>query len=227
MRISYLAQSDTRCTVQIPGCNFNCRGCFSNQRHNCGVEVSAARIAGYIPPGTEVMLAGGEPTLYRQELLSLIHELDQQKVILSTNGYLLDRSLLENLGGITVHIDLKALDPKLHRWYTGKDNATVLAAIRMLHDLDFDFEVSTVYIPGIVEIVEIENIARFLSGVGDIRYKIMRYVPANNFSSRPGVNEIQDAVNTAREYLGNVSSSIENRSHPVDRKIVNIVSPSN
>ena len=222
MRISYLALSDTRCTVQIPGCNFNCRGCFSNQRHNCGVEVSAARIAGHIPPGNEVMLAGGEPTLYRQELLSLIHELDGKKVILSTNGYLLDRSLLENLGGITVHIDLKALDPKLHRWYTGKDNATVLAAIRMLHDLDFDFEVSTVYIPGFVETMEIKNIARFLSGVGDIRYKIMRYVPANNFSSRPGVHEIQDAVNAARKYLGNVSSSIENRSHPVDRKIINI-----
>jgi molybdenum cofactor biosynthesis enzyme MoaA len=57
------------------------------------------------------MLAGGEPTLYRQGLLSLIHELDAQKVILSTNGYLLDRSLLENLGGITVHIDLKTLVP--------------------------------------------------------------------------------------------------------------------
>ena len=222
MRISYLALSDTRCTVQIPGCNFNCLGCFSNQRHSSGVEVSAKSIAGLIPPGNEVMLAGGEPTLYRQGLLSLIHELDAQKVILSTNGYLLDRSLLENLGGITVHIDLKALDPKLHRWYTGKDNATVLEAIRMLHDLDFDFEVSTVYIPGIVETREIGNIARFLSGVGDIRYKIMRYVPANNFSSRPGVHEIQDAVNTARKYLGNVSSSIENRSHPVDRKIVNI-----
>lgn len=222
MRISYLALSDTRCTVQIPGCNFNCLGCFSNARHNGGVEVSTARIAGHIPPGTEVMLAGGEPTLYRQELLSLIHELDGKKVILSTNGYLLDRSLLGNLGGITVHIDLKALDPKLHRWYTGKDNATVLAAVRMLHYLDFDFEVSTVYIPGIVETMEIENIARFLSGIGDIRYKIMRYVPANNFSSRPAVHEIQDAVNTAREFLGNVSSSIENRSHPVDRKIVNI-----
>ena len=108
MRISYLALSDTRCTVQIPGCNFNCRGCFSNQRHNGGVEVSAARIAGHIPPGIEVMLAGGEPTLYRQELLSLIHELDRQRVILSINGYLPDRSLLENLSGIIVHIDPKA-----------------------------------------------------------------------------------------------------------------------
>lgn len=222
MRISYLALSDTRCTVQIPGCNFNCRGCFSNERHDCGVKVSSLCIARHIPPGNEIMLAGGEPTLYRQELLSLIHELDRQKVILSTNGYLLDRSLLENLDGITVHIDLKALEPKLHRWYTGKDNANVLEAIRMLHDLDFDFEVSTVYIPGIVETMEIKNIARFLSDVGDIRYKIIRYVPANNFSSRPGVHEIQEAVNTARKYLGNVSSSVKNRSHPVDRKIVNI-----
>lgn len=221
MRISYLALSDTRCTVQIPGCNFNCLGCFSNQRHNGGIEVPAARIAGHIPPGNEVMLAGGEPTLYRQELLSLIHELDAWKVILSTNGYLLDRSLLEDLNGVTVHIDLKALDPKLHRWYTGKENAAVLRAIRMLYDLDFDFEVSTVYIPGFVETTEIKNIARFLSGVGDIRYKVIRYVPANNFSCRPGVHEIHGAVNSAREYLGNVSSSIENRSHPVDRKIVN------
>jgi pyruvate-formate lyase-activating enzyme len=144
MRISYIAISDTRCTVQIPGCNFNCRGCFSEERHSGGVEVSAAHIARHIPPGYEVMLAGGEPTLYRQGLLSLIHELDRQKVILSTNGYLLDRSLLEHLGGIKVHIDLKALESKLHKWYTGKDNATVLAAIRMLHDLDFDFEVNTV-----------------------------------------------------------------------------------
>ena len=222
MRISYIVRSDTRCTVQIPGCNFICRGCFSEERHNGGVEVSAANIAAYISPEYEVMLAGGEPTLYRQGLLSLIQKLNRHKVILSTNGYLLDRALLENLGGITVHIDLKALNPKLHKWYTGKENATVLEAIRMLYDLDFDFEVNTVYIPGIVETMEIGNIAHFLSEIGDIRYKIIRYVPANNFSSRPGVHEIYTAVNTARKYLGNVSSSIENRSHPFDRKIVRV-----
>jgi hypothetical protein len=70
--------------------------------------------------------------------------------------------------------------------------------------------------------MEIGNIARFLSGIGDIRYKIIRYVPTNNFSSRPGLHEIHDAVKTAQKYLGNVSSSIENRSHPFDRKIVRI-----
>ncbi|MCG7848405.1 MAG: radical SAM protein [ANME-2 cluster archaeon] len=220
MRISYLALSDTRCTVQVSGCNFKCRGCFSKERHCGGVEISPARIAEQIPTGREVMLAGGEPTIDRVGLLSLIRELDGHKVILSTNGHCLDKALLENLAGITVHIDLKALDPQLHRWYTGKDNGRVLEAIRLLYDRGFDFEVNTVYIPDVVDIDETEHIAAFLSNIGNIRYKIIRYVPVGGFSRRPMPEEICAAVNAARKYLGNVSSSIENRSHPTHRQVV-------
>ena len=182
--------------------------------------MTAKQIAEHIPEGIDVMIAGGEPTLDRYGLISLVEEIGRGRVTLSTNGYLLDKELLERLSGVRVHIDLKALDSWLHHWYTGMDNAQVLEAIRLLYEKGFDFEVSSVYIPDVVEVPEIENIARFLSEIGDIRYKIMRYVPVNDFSRRPEVREIEDAVHKAGEYMGNVSSSIGNRSHPEKRNIV-------
>lgn len=100
-----------------------------------------------------------------------------------------------------MHIDLKALDPALHKWYTGKNNNPVLEAVQLLHSMDFDFQVSTVYIPGVVETSEIENIARYLSGIGDISYKVIRYVHVENFSRRPEVREIEDAVSRAGRKL--------------------------
>ncbi|MGP8338059.1 MAG: radical SAM protein [Methanosarcinaceae archaeon] len=227
MYISYLAISEKRCTVQIAGCNFKCKGCFSNEKKECGLEITDSQLVKHIPADKEIMLAGGEPTLDRQGLLSIITELkdrpDKRKIILSTNGYWLDKDLLEELEGITVHIDLKAYDPEIHRWYTGKDNKHVLSAIRLLYEYDFDFQVSTVYIPDIIETSEIKNIASFLSGIGDISYKIMRYVPVGDFSRRPYTWEIEGAVNAAHQYLGNTTSSIENRSHPKNKTIYNFL----
>ena len=217
MRISYLALSEKRCTVQVAGCNFRCRGCFSSEKQVCGIEVSAHQIVKIIPDDKEIMLAGGEPTINEQGLFELIDAFKGRNVILSTNGYLVDGALLDKIGGVAIHIDLKALDSELHRWYTGKDNRQVLEAIRLLHDKNFNFEVSTVYIPGVVETGEIDNIGQFLSSIGNIRYKIIRYVPVGIFSRRPEPCEIDSALQAARKYLENVSSSIENRSHPRDR----------
>lgn len=222
MLISYLAISEKKCTIQIAGCNFKCRGCFSNEKEKCGMDIPVSQLVKHIPADKEIMLAGGEPTLDRHGLLSIISELkdksNKRKIILSTNGYRLDKYLLEKLKGIIVHVDLKAFDPELHRWYTGKDNRNVLLAIRLLYEQNFDFQVSTVYIPDIIETSEIENIARFLSEIGNISYKIIRYVPVNDFSRRPCTWEIEDAVNAAHKYLGNTISSIENRSHPKNSK---------
>ncbi len=143
MLISHLALSENRCTIQMAGCNFKCKGCFSRERHTqTGVNITPVELAKQIPRDREeVMLAGGEPTLHRKELTTLIDKLDRQKITISTNGYLLDQELLENLRDVTIHTDLKALNPALHRWYTGKDNQSVLTAIEKLYDLDFEFEV--------------------------------------------------------------------------------------
>jgi pyruvate-formate lyase-activating enzyme len=74
----------------------------------------------------------------------------------------------------------------------------------------------TVFIPGIIDKDEIEKIAEFLAGIGaKIKYKIIRYVPIGNISWRPTEAEINDAVSIAKKYLGNVISSLEERTHPL------------
>ena len=175
----------------------------------------------------EVMLAGGEPTLYKKEILNFINLCDV-KTILSTNGFLLDRDFItemERKGLDDVHIDLKAYSQKLHEWYTGKSNQRVLDAIALLNEssLNLNFEVITVFIPGIVDKEEIERIAKFLSSIGEnIKYRIIRYVPVGNLSRRPTEEEIKEAVSVAKKYLSNVTSSLEQRSHPLRRKIVQL-----
>jgi pyruvate-formate lyase-activating enzyme len=166
----------------------------------------------------EVMLAGGEPTIYKKELLEFI-KLCNKKTILSTNGSLLDSAYIremENAYLDEIHVDLKAYSTKLHEWYTGESNQMVFNAIALLNKSDLELEVMTVFIPGIIDKEETEKIAEFLSDIGnEIKYKIIRYVPIGNISRRPKETEINDAVSIAKKYLSNVTSSLEERTHPL------------
>jgi pyruvate-formate lyase-activating enzyme len=95
------------------------------------------------------------------------------KTILTTNGSLLDGAFIremENTCLKEIHIDLKAYTTKLHEWYTGCSNQMVFDAIAQLNRSDLDFEVMTVFIPGIIDKDEIEKIAEFLAGIGDRLY---------------------------------------------------------
>ena len=108
-------------------------------------------------------------------------------------------------------------------WYTGKSNQRVLDAIALLNESNLNFEVITVFIPGIVDKEEIERIAWFLSSIGEnIKYRIIRYVPVGNLSRRLKEEEIKEAVSIAKKYLSTVTSSLEQRSHPLKRKIVQL-----
>jgi len=220
MKISYLSLSEKRCTIQFYGCNFKCKACFAPNKANRYTEVTPDRLITKIKqfdPG-EVMLAGGEPTLYRKELIEFIKMYDT-KTILTTNGSLLDGAFIremENTCLKEIHIDLKAYSTKLHEWYTGSSNQMVFDAIALLNRSNLDFEVMTVFIPGIIDKDEIEKIAEFLAGIGaKIKYKIIRYVPIGNISRRPTEAEINDAVSIAKKHFGNVTSSLEERTHPL------------
>lgn len=235
MKIVYLSLSEKRCTIRFYGCNFRCKGCFAPDRmySSSYTEITPERLSAKIEEFRfkfnfeEVMLAGGEPTLYKKEILNFINLCDV-KTILSTNGFLLDRDFItemERKGLDDVHIDLKAYSQTLHEWYTGKSNQRVLDAIALLNEssLNLNFEVITVFIPGIVDKEEIERIAKFLSSIGEnIKYRIIRYVPVGNLSRRPTGEEIKEAVSIAKKYLSNVTSSLEQRSHPLKRKIIQL-----
>ena len=219
MKVSYLSLSEHRCTIQFYGCNFRCKACFAP---NNGVytEITPGRLAARLKQFDveEVMLAGGEPTLYKEELLTFITLCDT-KTILSTNGFLLDSELIRGLEDASldeVHIDLKAYSQEVHERYTGHSNQRVLDAIKLLNASDLSFEVITVFIPDIIGNDEIERIAKFLSGIDDtIKYRIIRYVPVGRVSRRPTEEEIKGAVSIAKEYLSNVISSLDVRTHPL------------
>lgn len=224
MKISYITLSEKRCTVQFYGCNFKCKGCFTACKLRKCKEIKPKDLASKLKEFNieEIMLAGGEPTLYKNDLFDFI-KLCDFKVTLSTNGYLLDADYikeLEKCGLNEIHIDLKAYSKALHEWYTEKSNETVLKSIEQLNKSSIDLEVITVLIPEVIGIEEIQKIAEFLSRFDEIRYRIIRYIPVDNLSRRPTEEEINKAVSTAKKYLGNVTSSLEWRRHPKTRKVV-------
>lgn len=65
MRFPYITISDKRCTIQISGCNFRCRGCFSKARDLYGRKVTTTELIEHLPKDKEVLIAGGEPTIYK------------------------------------------------------------------------------------------------------------------------------------------------------------------
>jgi len=220
MKVSYLSISEKRCTIQFYGCNFRCRACFADNEGYAEVtpEWLSAKIKQF--DVEEIMLAGGEPTIYKKAIIDLVKSCDT-KTILSTNGYLIDGKFIremEQSGLGEVHIDLKAYSQNLHAWYTEQSNKNVLKAIELLNSSNLDFEVITVFIPGLIDKEEIEEIADFLSRINDnMNYRIIRYVPVGDVSRRPTKSEIKGAVTIAEKYLKSVTSSLEERRHPVKR----------
>jgi pyruvate formate lyase activating enzyme len=164
-------------------------------------------------PLEEAVITGGEPTLDRDYLVDLVSQLKQfvEWIVVDTNGYFLDDGYLKELieAGLTeVMFDLKAWDEKLHEWYTGYSNNGILANIRNAYG-KVKLVVNTVYIPGIVDEPEIEQIARFLSKIdkkGEMDYRINRFntnLSYEKISRNPYPEEIEHAYSIVAKYMKN------------------------
>jgi len=161
------------------------------------------------------MITGGEPTIDKEYLVSLVRGLREkgfEKIVLMTNGYELgvDEDYvpeLEEAGLTEAHVDLKAYSEELHRWYTGKSNKPVLRAIEKLNASRIELLVQTIYMPGIVDETEIERIAQFLASLNpQIRYRINPFASVfayEKVTRRPTLEEIERAYEIASKYLPN------------------------
>ncbi|MFZ6017036.1 MAG: radical SAM protein [Nitrospirota bacterium] len=221
-----------KCWISLSGCNFDCKACISTAKQGIGKELSVDELVELILIACKfiwgngkivnrVVLTGGEPILNKDYLLSLINRLKENGIVnfeLSTNCYLLDENLLNDLCLLNVDIlfkpDLKAYDDDIHKQYTGKSNANILKAIellskytRKLHKYGPSFIVRTVLMPGIVDIDQIEKIAKFISEVDkNACYRIQQFSPVHgqNLTRRPTFEEMLAAYNVAKKYLDNV-----------------------
>ena len=219
-----LSEIEPRVWFMLTGCNFHCKGCFRPARDEGGTPLTAEETLermeraclnyyGKVP--SEAMITGGEPTLDRDYLLSLVKGLKEkgfEKIVLMTNGYELgvDEDYvneLEEAGLTEAHVDLKAFSEDVHRWYTGKSNEPVLRAIEKLNASGIELLVQTIYMPGIVDDAEIEKIAMFFASLNkNIKYRINPFVPIfayEKVTKRPTLEEMERAYEIASMYLPN------------------------
>ncbi|HHW16652.1 MAG TPA: radical SAM protein [Methanothermobacter sp.] len=225
MRISHISLSD-KITLLTYGCNFKCKYCFFKPLAYKNLPIKELYKIIYNMMGeyelSRIMIAGGEPTL-QEDLPGLTKLLDGKfYTILSTNGSHLLK-IIDELKVNEVHVSLKAFNDKKHKILTSKSNNSTLEAIEYLgenkEDLGFKVEISTVLIPNIIEISEIDKIAKFI-GEWDLPYHIIAHVPSKLKAPRPTKKLIEEAKKTSKKYLSKVSTSLESRKHIKGEKII-------
>lgn len=240
--LTFVVSPHQKVKINLAGCNFNCKGCFAIAKQEVGRDLSVEelvdllikscqRIYGEI--AEDIQMTGGEPIVNTGYLLSLIRrlrELHISKIGISTNGYLLDRNLVEELkswGVNYIKLDLKAYSGDIHKWYTGKSNSNVLKAVQLLSEYGLNFYVRTIYTPNMAESDEIEKIAKFLSHINkNIAYKIYQFAPEQTNSDillrRPTQQEMISAFNIAKRYLNNVEFNTTATAYEPEYKYIEV-----
>jgi pyruvate formate lyase activating enzyme len=219
-----LSEIEPRVWFMLTGCNFRCKGCFRPARDGGGTPLTASEtlelmdkacLKYYRKIPAKALITGGEPTLDKEYLLRLVtglHERAFTEIVLMTNGYALGTdeqyvAELETAGLTEAHVDVKAFSDDVHRSYTGKSNQPVLKAVEKLNASGIKLLVQTIYMPGLVEASEIEQIAQFLARInGDIRYRINPFVPVfayEQVTRRPTLEELEHAYEIVSRYLPN------------------------
>jgi pyruvate formate lyase activating enzyme len=157
-----------RFVVFLQGCNFDCLACHNPQTipgngpvdgrapRRVSVDELLERIRAAAPFLGGVTVSGGEPTqqpAFLRELFTAIKAdpaLARLSCFVDSNGAC-ELAVWESLAPVMdgAMIDLKCLDPEIHRELTGHSNDRVLASIRRLHDLGLLYEVRLLVLAGL------------------------------------------------------------------------------
>ena len=131
-------------------------------------------------------------------------------VLFETNGFALTPENLDVLKAAGVDgfwLDIKAYSESVYRKLCGTSNKTVLDSPAEILDRGFVLEVLSLYIPGWVEIDELEKIASHLADVDpNIPFTLLAFFPAYKLKHvrSPTLHEMLKAYFTVKNYLKNV-----------------------
>jgi len=230
MRVYHLAYDAAAASLDVhfwTECSLHCRACYvAYNQLDFGLfddpitELSATRIqhpdSSYLSleqvmslikdlPVKSAVFVGTEPSLDPElpELARLLHNNYSSYNILLTNAYqLTDMSDIDEL-----IVSIKAFDRQKHLDYTGVGNIRILDNFKSIYTGGKKLQAETVYIPGFIELDEIEKIAAF---IGEIDPAIPLRIDA--FFTVPGVKwrsatagEVEAAAERARAYLQKVN----------------------
>lgn len=127
-----------------------------------------------IPGG--VTFSGGEPLLQWQavvECATLLHK-NGIHVAIETSGYATEEAFSQTIAAMDyVIMDVKLVDPILHKTYTGVDNAPILQNLRILQGSGKPYLLRTPLIPGITDTAE--NLSAIRSLIGDAPWETLPY----------------------------------------------------
>lgn len=120
----------------------------------------------YAQSGGGVTFSGGEPLMQWPFVREVAGQLPGVHTAIETSGYASDEVFEEAMRTLCLIImDIKLMDPALHRHYTGVDNAPILRHARMLCEGGVPFIIRTPLIPGVNDTKEqAEQTAELLRG---------------------------------------------------------------
>jgi len=194
------------------GCNFNCTWCSYKLRANFErpkrflTNAQVMKVLSTLDI-ERVHFVGGEPTTYTglEELALFCHEqLGVVTKIGHSNG-----ANIPPRGIDEANISIKTIRDDIHLTHCCESNRRVLRNFRIAYDRGIRLDVSSVLIPGLIDIPQIAEVARFIAEIDDsIPYHIIGYIPVPGVPwRRPTLSEMERAEREARSFLKNVSTS--------------------
>jgi pyruvate formate lyase activating enzyme len=207
-------------TVHNFGCTFHCPTCsyklrsgpqgkpgLAHPRPERYLEAGEIKDALRRLPIRNLYFMGGEPTVAKDlpEMLRFAkEELRVGTRLGHTNG---NRIPLPHLDG--ANVGLKAWDEDLHRAITGQDRNRIFANVAAAREKGMELKVNVVYVPGLVDLDQVEEIAAWLASVDpDIPFHIMGYIPVPGQPyPRPTAEQMAAAEEAGRKHLRDVASS--------------------
>lgn len=209
-------------------CSFDCLFCqnwhFREQARHLKPTMSARDLAEHVDRTTScICYFGGDPSP------QMPHAVAASRIAVEENtgilricwesngnmsaGFLRQAAELSMQSGGTIKIDLKAWDENLNIALCGVTNKHTLKNFEWLAGYGTQrpepkfLTASTLLVPGYVDAVEVENIARFISELDDgIPYNLLAFYPQFYMGDMPTtpILHAQECVKAAQAYLKNV-----------------------
>lgn len=154
--------------------------CPKRLRSVCGETVTAQELAEKLSKNAGIYagmqggitFSGGEPLMQPQFLLETMRLTRGSHRAVETSGYA-PRDVFLSVAeeADLIMMDLKLVDPQLHRRYTGVDNTSILSNLALLKQGSTPFIIRIPLIPGVSDSAQnLRDAARMLSGVRSLQY---------------------------------------------------------
>ena len=208
-----MSYEEESCTAILcnHGCNWDCSICSYKLRgdlHPTRFLSTEAIVEALSSVKIDrVVLLGGEP-LTCADLDVIVgyakEELEAKVKVAHSNASLLPPDGVDEMG-----VSLRAITKRKHQQLTGAPNNKVLANIFKLHDRGIELRISTILIPGVITLDEIERISEYVASVDEsIPFHITGYIPVPGIPWKsPSIEESKAAVMVARRHLKYVTCS--------------------